>query len=381
VELVRILLDRRLWRGPAPLCLLLLALANVFVARAERELQEETQANLLILKPAIRAGGTPRYDWSVGEDPARYWENIPDGRAQPLVIVSGMSQMYAINDPEPGDEIIVEHLDDALAPQGARAFGLAAPNMDNEEALLYLLATAIDPRTRPTTFLYGVCFDKFRNIDLRPGLLRFLEQQPGLRAAWIDVCASRATTYPMACAKMGSAVAELQRHESHEDDFEHRVRAQLGRAVPIIANSADLNAQAQYQLYLLRNYAFRIKSTTKRPMLDSVYSLNREFLGLMADVAKEHSIDLALYVIPLNPSAENPYVSDQYAAFKSWLEQFASDRGLPFANLEGVVPHDDWGLPNGEPDFKHFRERGHELTAAALLQHFGATLSRRPPPR
>jgi hypothetical protein len=99
----------------------------------------------------------------------------------------------------------------------------------------------------------------------------------------------------------------------------------------------------------------------------------------MAEVAKERSVTLVLYVIPLNPGADNPYVSEQYLSFKSWLQGFASDRGLPFANLEGVVPHEDWGLMNGEPDFKHFRERGHELVANALLERFGAILERGQP--
>ena len=374
MELVRILLDGRLWRGPGPLCVLVLVLANLYVARAERRLREERQASLLALKPMIRSADKARYDWSVGEDPGRYWDSIPDARFQPLVVVSGMSQMYAINDAQQGDEIIAEHLDDALAPRGARAFGLAAPNMDNEEALVYLLATAVEPRTKPETFVYGVCFDKFRNVDLRPGLTRFLERQPGLRDDWLGVCASRSAEYPMACAKVRGAASDVKRSESREDDAEHRLRAELGRALPIIGNSADLNGQAQYELYLLRNYVFRIKSTTKRPMLESVYSLNQEFLGLMADVAKEYSVKLVLYVIPLNPGAENPYVPEQYASFKVWLERFASDRGLSFANLEATVPHEDWGLTNGEPDFKHFREHGHELTAAALLKAFGAAM-------
>jgi hypothetical protein len=374
VELVRIFLDGRLWRGPGPLCALLLVLANFYVARTERKLQEERQASLLALKPTSAGSDEPRYDWSVGEDPERYWRSIPDARLQPLVIVSGMSQMYAINDAKPGDEIIAEHLDDVLRPLGARAFGLAAPNMDNEEALVYLLATTLDPRTKPAAFVYGVCFDKFRNVDLRPGLTRFLERQPGLRDAWLGLCSSRSAQYPMACAKVRAAASDGKRTESREDDTEYRLRSALGRAVPIVADSTDLNGQAQYELYLLRNYVFRIKSTTKRPMLDSVYSLNQEFLGLMADVAKERSVQLVLYVIPLNPGADNPYVPEQYASFKAWLERFASVRSLPFANLEAAVPHDDWGLTNEEPDFKHFREHGHELTAAALLKAFGAVL-------
>jgi len=85
-----------------------------------------------------------------------------------LVVLSGMSQMYAINDPQEGDQTISEWLDDALSAQGARVWGMAAPNLSNEEALFQLVMLLQDPVTRPHSFIYGICFDKFRNIDLRP---------------------------------------------------------------------------------------------------------------------------------------------------------------------------------------------------------------------
>jgi len=377
-DIVRLMLDRRLWRGPAPVCLAFLVAVNLWIVHVERQLQAERRANLLTGAIAGRATGRPRFDWSVGEDLGRYWGDIPDATEHPLVIVSGMSQMYAINDPHPGDEVISEHLDDALARQGARAFGLAAPNMDNEEALLDLVAVSLEARTKPATFLYGVCFDKFRNTGLRPGLARFLQERPGLRDAWERVCASRADRYPMACSAMRASVdgATEPGAEREDLDAEHRLRAAIGRVVPMVGASADLNGIAQYDIYLFRNWLFRIRSSSKRPMLASAFRTNREFLGLMADVAKENGVTLALYVIPLNPMAQNPYIPEEYASFKTWLQTFASERGLPFANLEDVVPHDDWGLSNGEPDFKHFRERGHERTAAALLDRFGPVLGR-----
>ncbi len=355
--------------------LALLVVFNAYVVRMEKGLEGERHANLLMLHSAADAADHPRYDWSVGEDLARYWRFIPDARRQPLVIVSGMSQMYSINDPQVGDEIIVEHLDDALAASGVRAFGLAAPNLDNEEALLYLLSTSIDPKTKPAVFLYGVCFDKFRNVDLRPGLAQFLRDMPGLREAWSGLCDDRSEKYPMACAKIRAAAdVSLGAGDARENDVEQRLRAALGRVVPMIGSSADLSVHAQLALYTLRNSLFHIRSSSKRPLLESVYHLNQEFLGLMADIAQERGVRLLLYVIPLNPGADNPYVPEQYGAFKSWLGGFASQRGVPFENLEDEVPHEDWGLLNGEPDYKHFRERGHEETASALLKRFGPLL-------
>src|SRR5437870_4716363 len=136
-----LLRDRRLRSGALPWTLAFLAAVNVAVWQRHNQLEAERRANLLIDAPKASA----RYDSSVGEDLPTYFAKIPDGRAKPLVILTGMSQMYAINDPQPGDQTIAEWLDDSLAAEGVRVFGLAAPNLANEEAVLYLLAAITAP--------------------------------------------------------------------------------------------------------------------------------------------------------------------------------------------------------------------------------------------
>src|SRR5204863_873734 len=115
----------------------LLLIANFLVAARKAALERAQKENLLVAPVVAQAGRhrEPRFDESVGNELWRYWAAIPDATVQPLVVLSGMSQMYAINDPEPGDQTIAEWMDDRLAASGVRVFGLAAPNLDNEEAL------------------------------------------------------------------------------------------------------------------------------------------------------------------------------------------------------------------------------------------------------
>jgi hypothetical protein len=379
-SLAGIFLHRGLWRGSLPWFLGAFIAVNAYVWFAEHRWSEARQANLLTPASALagrKAGERPRYDWSIGEHLDEFWPDIPDARQQPFVILSGMSQMYAINDEQPGDEIIAELLDDKMGGDGIRVFGLAAPNLDNEEALLYLTAAVSDPRTTPRVFIYGVCFDKFRNLDVRPGLLEFMRKRPQLRQAWTDACSAHGPQYAKACDKMMATVRQadvVATAQAEDDSLESFLRAKLGQVVPVVHARASLNVEAQVQLFTLRNRLLGIKSTTKRPLLASRYDLNRELLELMSDVAREHHVQLVLYVIPLNPLAENPYVSSEYDAFKEWVASFAAERSLPFANLEGVVPREEWGLVNGEPDFKHFREAGHKRLAAVLHETFGPVL-------
>jgi hypothetical protein len=376
--LAGILADPALWRRTAlPLFLGLFVLMNLLVARWRSHLEEQRRQNLLLRDVGPEQAQKPvRYDWSVGEDLGRYLKYVPDARETPLVIVSGMSQMYAINDPKPDDETIVEHIDDALAPKGMRAFGLAAPNLSNEEALFLLVAALSDPRTKPDAFLYGVCFDKFRNVDLRPAFDAHLRSRPELAAAYRKIAEDHLATHPLAAHKMlASLEAPKDAAKSQEaDTVEHRLRERATRALPVVAARRELNAEVQRDLFLLRNAVFRIKASTKRPVLAARYDLNKDFLTLMLDVAKEEGIVMPLYVIPLNWQAETPYVTEQYEEFKRWVEALARERGVPFANLEGAVPVEDWGLLDGQPDFKHFRGEGHRITAAALLSRLGPAL-------
>lgn len=365
--------SRSFLAGPVALGILLFAFANVAIAFWSDALRKEREQNLLLRHGASADRASARYDWSVGERLDEFWPAIPDARTTALVVLSGMSQMYAINDAEEGDRTISEHLDDALAPRGLRVFGLAAPNLNNEEALLYLVALGSRPETTPRLFLYGACFDKMRNTDLRPGIEAFLRGRPDIAEEWRRVAVRHSTEFPAAAAKMIESLADLQKSvKSGDITLESRIRDVAATVLPVVRERSDLNAFVQSGiLYRLRNAVFRIRATSKRPVIAGRYSLNREFFELMSRVAEERGIRFAAYVIPLNPQAENPYVPSEYAAFKEWLSGLATTRGIPFANLEDAVPADDWGLLDGGPDFKHFREAGHRITAARILEAFG----------
>ncbi len=368
--------DPRLYRGSLLWIVGIFMVLNVLIFHWQGNLAEERKKNLLVSQDRAPAGEA-RWDLSVGEDLGRYWPNIPDARSQPLVILAGMSQMYAINDVRKEDETISEIMDDTLSMRGIRVFGMAAPNLCNEEAILLLLSTIGDPRTRPDVFIYGVCFDKFRNIDLRPGYQAFLRNHPGLRSLWGEAAKVYMEKYPKACEKMIGTLSELgEKKDVERDSMETRLRGWVSHWLPVVSARSDLNAGIQLQLFLLRNWLLDIKPTSKRPVIEGRYQMNREFLGMMEEIARRGGVKLVLYVVPLNPLAENPYVPVQYLGFKTWLERFCRDRDVPFANLENVVPSEAWGEFMGGPDFKHFREEGHRLTASALLDRFGPVIQR-----
>lgn len=371
--------DKRLWRGPFLYVIMLFVLCNVVILSWQKTLARQRQQNLLLEpKNASSTDAPVRWDKSVGEHLERYLPLMPDATKSPLVVLVGMSQMYAINDAKPEDKIIAEHLDDRLAPYGLRVFGLGAPNMHNEEALLLLLATQAEPKTSPAFFIYGVCFDKFRNIDLRPGFQRYLRQNTALELRWRETAVKYQKRFPHAADKMLTSLASVTAPSNKKNEsFEERLRSFVAKIVPLIAARQDLYAAITMKLFELRNLLFNITPQSKRPILKSRYELNQEFLEIITAVALEHGIQPIYYVIPLNPLSANPYIPEQYQSFKSWLQTLCINKKIPFANFESVVPSQYWGEFMGGPDFKHFREEGHDLTSRAIYKEFHAVLLKR----
>jgi hypothetical protein len=371
--------DKRLWSGPALFVIILLVAVNFLVRSYKVWLLQEEQKAAQGSAPqhVLLAGETsPRYDLSCGEHLDDYWPSIPDARRTGLAILSGMSQMHSINDPRPGDQLICQWLDDALAPKGTRVWGFAAPNLCNEEAVFQLTSLIADPATKPSTFIYGLCFDKMRNVDLRPGYEQFLRRRPAFQDAYEAIAHRYSDRYPAASAKMLQSLQQLRQTSQQKDrSFESRLRQRTEEFVPLVASRKDLNSQAQLKLFALRNKLLNIKPTSKRPMIQSRFDMNWQFLQMLTGLARENGVQVIFYIIPLNPQGDNPYIPAEYAAFKERCQNFCSQQNIPFANFENIVPADDWGFYLDGPDFKHFRGPGHKITAAAIIERFGPQLT------
>jgi len=371
-----VLRSRSFWRGPFPLILIFFAAFNVWVWKDRSKRTEEQQANLTSGDLGSSDPSERVYDDTFGMDIGSCLSRIPDSRKTPLCIVTGMSQMHTINDRQPGDKLIVEEMDGKLARKGVRCFGLAAPNLCNEEALLILLISLSSEQTHPQVFLYGNCFDKYRNVDLRPSFQAFLRGRPELQAAWHAAAIRGKDKYPAASEKMlGTLDSLISASASAVDDpLEQWLRKTSGAVVPIIADRKQLNAVSQQFLFQLRNWTLGIKNSSKRPVIRSRYELNQQFLELIMDECRAHGVEFVTYVIPLNPVAENPYVDSEYIAYKEWLAALCSTRKVAFANFENLVPTEEWGEWMGGPDFKHFKGPAHKRTAAAIVDRFGPGL-------
>jgi hypothetical protein len=369
--------SRTLSRTTVIAALVCFVVLNVALLPLKSYFDEQRRANLMQADHSqASANEVPRYDWSVGAEQQKFWKFIPDARQHRLVVLDGMSQMYAINEQQPGDRTISEILDDSLSAAGTRVFGIAAPNLNHEELLLQLHALTQSPASTPRLFVFGVCFDKMRNTEVRNSMLTAMGAQAPLASAWRASADSLQEEFPLLARQMMRSLdySKTQDVVRLDQRVEAALVTALSRAVPLVAIRADLRTFVQTRVYLFRNWVFGIKTSTKRPILAAAYQLNQDALVAAMRFAKRHNIRVLLYVVPLNLGAEAPYVDSEYATFKQWLEATAVHEGVAFANLESAVPDSSWGLLYGQPDFKHFKGDGHLATANALLPLIRAQL-------
>lgn len=369
-----ILTRARATAGAALLCFVALNLA-LYPLKSYFERQRR---NNLMQSERSQSGAReiPRYDWSVGGEQQKYWSYMPDARQQRLVVLDGMSQIYAINEEQPGDRVTSEILDDSLKGSGTRVFSIAAPNLNHEELLFHVQALTQDSATTPELLVFGVCFDKMRNVDVRETMRDVLAGVPALDSTWRRSSDSLQAEFPELAQQMRRTLDGARLRQTLR--FDQRVEQSLVRTVsgilPVVAIRSDLRTFLFERAYLLRNWMFGIKTSTKRPILADRYALNQQALVAAVRYAQQHGMHVLLYVIPLNRSAETPYITEQYNGFKSWLNQMAITERAAFADLDTAVPDESWGLLYGQPDFKHFKEAGHVATAKALLPLIRAQL-------
>ena len=127
-------------------------------------------------------------------------------------------------------------------------------------------------------------------------------------------------------------------------------------------------------LYQSRNWLFNINPSSIRKVIPGRYVKNIRALDAILRTAKEKSIKVLLYVVPIRNDVNIPYDLAQYESFKKEVGVLARGyNNVMFKNLEGIVPAELWGVKKSttigkdvEIDFMHFQAGGHEILAESI---------------
>ena len=282
----------------------------------------------------------------------------------------GNSQLHYINQYRKGD-----HLSPFWLRLGWKAsaciepLGCSLPNVNLQEFLV--LSRYAVSRMPVSLLLVELVFDDLREDDLRSDFNEMLTSDivAGMRRS-----SSTAESIVGRFLAKRKGVDEKDRPDALSGTLQKPVEQWLNSSFSatwsLWENRPQIEGNIYLALYNLRNFVFRIKSTTVRRMIQARYDLNMASLCDMLDDCRQRGLPVLLYIAPIRQDKPIPYDQVEYSRWKSEVQEMTQRFGAHLVNLEQLVPGELWGTYTGDDiDFMHFRGPGHRLVAEALLPH------------
>lgn len=138
--------------------------------------------------------------------------------------------------------------------------------------------------------------------------------------------------------------------------------------IPYWNRRSEIKNSIEYNIYLLRNFIFNIKKSSKRKINKSYYSINLDYLNKIIEHTTLKKIKLIVYMAPIPPGS-SIYDEVEYTNFSNYLKNIKSEN-YNFYDLSDIIPKTSWVLdPNNSReylDYMHFDGYGHMLLGNTL---------------
>jgi hypothetical protein len=302
------------------------------------------------------------------------------GNCRPLTILwLGNSQLHLVNQYKVGDHVSPYWLRNGVrCPQTTVPLGVSIPNANFQEH--YLLEEYAAARLPVGAIFLELCFDSLRQDGLRADFAGFLADDDKQNLSQSPIGGEMLRVAEPLWKGQNGTNDNAGLKGFVQNDVENRIDSALASVLPLWANRGNMRERALVDLYELRNRMLGISSGTVRKLIPPRYDRNMQALEALLHDAHARGIPVIGYVAPVRNDRPNPYDPVQYAAWKETLQRLLPQYGATYVNLENLVPPNEWGVYDaiGEIDFVHFRNRGHQLVAQALLPYARAAENRRP---
>jgi hypothetical protein len=286
-----------------------------------------------------------------------------------LILWLGNSQLHYINQARDGDHVAPFWLRKAsTCPSGTVPLGISLPNANLQEH--YILADYVWKRLPVRLLLLELCFDDLREDGLRDEfsmvLARAESGTANQRLAWRRIVQR---------AEAGWQHSDRSEENSGlegfaQKDLEDRLDGAIGQVWPLWRDRQNLRVKALTDLYYVRNGLLGIKPTTIRKLIAARYERNMNALEALLQEAQAQNIKVIAYVAPIRHDVLLPYDLKEYGDWKRVVAELSRKYDAEQINLENLVPADLWGSYVAQDiDFMHFRGKGHQLLAGALLPY------------
>jgi hypothetical protein len=292
-----------------------------------------------------------------------------------VALVLGNSQTHSINQLKEGDQTYVGLLHQKWRPRKLDVVAHTIPNANLQE--LYLLFRYWQTKLPVTTVLVPVFMDDLREDGIRDVFLaQLLQTKFQIEGDTSEVVRQINKTLASLQSNQGSSADNDFKalEQTVQESVEKHLNDFLQQHFSSWGYRPNVRGQLFANLHVLRNTAFGISASTKRKMIPARMKNNYAALERLLTFAQAHKIKVLLYVPPIRSDVPIPYDEAEYMQFKREVELMAKQHGALFANLEQIVPGNNWGSKNAttidggktEIDYMHFQYPGHQLLADSL---------------
>lgn len=273
-----------------------------------------------------------------------------------LIISFGNSQSHSINEYNISEEhlfvYILNHLN-----RDKIILNLSSPNANLQEMFLSIVNVRKKLGKQFDTAIVSLVFDDTREDGIRDSLKTIVEKN--------KITLSQYSTFMNILESFEKDKKEQEISKSSlllKDKVENIINTYLNNTFESYVNRGNIRSFFYGELYYLRNWILGIKPTTKRKKIQRIYEKNIQALKDIVNFTKQNNIQLILYIAPIRKDILIPYLASEYLQFKEDITKIHK-----VYDLDDIVPHQYWGMTNGDwVDFMHFKGEGHKILANEL---------------
>jgi hypothetical protein len=291
----------------------------------------------------------------------------------------GASQLHAINDYHPGDELAVHYLNESAQQRDSNlTFLLASMANGSLQDLLMIYLHCRSLGLTPDWLMVAVVYDDLREDNNRRGLMRRVGAIPH------DVIAMGGEGVDMIARKVAAAdepdakAAPVERNATAgtpQEALESALVTGLQATLPgyEYANRVSARISIRTRMLLADIMSGMLKQRRAPPIPAAQAQVNHEALLSLVRLARADSVRVLLYRQPHRPG-ERPFYHKRrdYDAYYGRIAALADSLdGVYAIDLETIVPARYYGRTNsGRPDAFHFTDAGHRILAEHLNEFF-----------
>ena len=287
------------------------------------------------------------------------------------VLLIGNSQLTGINQKKNEDFLTSYYLFKSLKKKDHNLITFALPNGSFTEFLI--LFEYIISKVKIKKLVLPIVFDDLREGRIRKDISNFfVDENFKLKFA-------NSLHKKKIIKKILNEKKITKRHDNKktiQEYTENKINYFLNYCCSHESKKLTASTKIYHNLYLLRNYVFNIKPTSKRKMIPGFYEENVNSLQEIIELSKDNGIEIYLYISPIRNDLQMPYVYDEYKDFKLFVENIAIINKINFKNFENIIPNNLWGTKPGtklhtknEVDFMHFKGAGHKILSLKLEEY------------